>query len=125
MANPLWPASLPQTPFGNDAPTYTPVDNILRSKMQGGVDKSRPLFTATSAMITITLMLNQAQRNTLVDDFLKTTLGYVLPFDWIDFRTGAAATYRYGGTALPAETYIGQDATGTWWKVSFDLELMP
>lgn len=124
MANPLWPASLPQTPFGNDAPTYKPVDNILRSQMQGGVAKARPLFTATSAMITITLMLTQAQRATLVD-FIKTTLGYTQPFDWVDFRTGQPGTYRYGGTALPSEQYIGQDSTGIWWKLQFDLELLP
>ena len=124
MADPLWPASLPQTPFGNDAPTYKPVDNILRSQMQGGRAKSRPLFTATSAMITITLMLTQAQRATLID-FIKTTLGFTGTFTWTDFRTGAAATYCYGGTALPAEKYIGQDASGTWWQVQFDLELLP
>jgi len=125
MADPLWPASLPQTPFGNDAPTYTPVDNILRSKMQGGVDKARPLFTATSAMITITLMLTQAQRDTLIDDFFKTTLGYTGTFTWTDFRTGLPATYRYGGTALPTEKYVGQDGDVIWWQVQFDLELLP
>lgn len=123
MADPVWPASLPQTPFGNDAPTYRPVDNILRSQMQAGT-KRRPLFTATSAMITITLMLSPAQRATLLD-FIKNTLGYTGTFTWKDFRTDAAATYCYGGTALPTEKYIGRDSTGTWWQVQFDLELLP
>lgn len=118
-----WPLALPQTPFGNDSPTYKPADNILRTQMQGAT-KTRPLFTAVPEMITVTLLLSPAQRATL-DTFLKSTLKYTLPFDWLDFRTGLTATYAYGGTAMPTEQYLGADAAGTWWRVQFDLELQP
>lgn len=124
MANPTWPATLPKTPFGNDAPTYRPMDNILRSQMQAGIAKTRPLFTAVGAMITITLKLSPSQRAAL-HTFLVDTVKYTQPFDWKDFRTGQAATYRYGGTALPTEKYLGEDSNGTWWQVQFDLELLP
>ncbi|MGP1664444.1 MAG: hypothetical protein ACTS5I_00720 [Rhodanobacter sp.] len=124
MANPLWPASLPANPFGADDPTYKPAENILRTSMQGGIDKLRPLFTAVPETITITLQLSPSGRAAL-RTFIKDTLGYVMPFTWIDFRTGATATYRYASKALPTEKYLGADETGTWWVATFDLELMP
>lgn len=124
MADPIWPAVLPQDPFGSDDPTYTPADNILRTQMQAAVAKARPLFTAVPEAITVKLQLNPAQRAAL-RTFLQVTLGYVMPFTWVDFRTGLPATYRYAGKALPPEQYMGTDASGTWWLVQFDLELLP
>lgn len=120
---PVWPISLPQNPFGNDDPIYTPVDNVLATQMQGAV-KRRPLFTAVPETLAVKLMLNAAQRDTL-RAFLKDTLGYVLPFTWLDFRSGQPATYVYADKALPPEQYLGADETGRWWQVQFNLELQP
>lgn len=123
-ALPVWPAELPQNPFGFDDPTYTPMDNILHTQMQGGAIKSRPLFTEVPETFPIKLQLSPSQRAVL-RTFLRDTLGYVMPFTWIDFRTGEAATYCYYGTALPPEQYLGQNEEGTWWQVSLTLLLLP
>lgn len=123
MADPIWPAALPQNPFGASDPVYTPADNILATTMQGAT-KRRPLFTAVPETLTVKLQLSPTQRAVL-RTFLKDTLGYVMPFTWIDFRTGQPATYCYASKALPPEQYLGEDETGTWWLVQFDLELLP
>lgn len=119
-----WPSTLPQNPFQTVDPTYTPGDNVLRTSMQGGPAKARPLFTAVVETLPVTLHLDPTQRATL-RTFIATTLGYTGEFAWKDFRTGAAATYRYASKGLPSEKFLGEDSTGTWWEVRFDLELMP
>lgn len=125
MANPSWPSTLPQEPFGNDDPTYTPKDNVLATQMQGGVVKRRPLFTAVPETLNVRLQLNPTQRQAL-RDFIKNTLGYVKPFTWVDFRTGQPATYVYASLGLPTEQFLGADSSGgTWWIVQFELELQP
>lgn len=130
MALPVWPAILPQNPFGNDDPVYTPMDNIIVTNMDGGPAKRRPMFTAVPETLKVKLYLRPAQRAAL-RTFIKVTLGYVSPFMWKDFRnqtgpnTFADAVYVYAGAGLPVEQYMGGDASGTYWIVEFQLEMQP
>ncbi len=119
MANPSWPATLPQDPFAEDGAAYKPGSNAVRTQMDAGAPKMRRRFTAVYETLQFTLVLSKADYATLMT-FVVTTLLDVLPFDWIDFRTGNAAVYRF--TKRPDAAYFA--GNGDYWTVSIDLELM-
>ena len=114
-----WPSTLPQNPYANSGnPQYQPHDNVLETKMDVGRPKRRRRSTSTYEDFTFSMILDSTQLATLIT-FYKTTLSEVLPFNWIDFRTGTAAIYKF--TAPPKETWVGGD--GEYWRVQFQLEL--
>jgi hypothetical protein len=120
MPNPLWPASLPQTPYSPDdeAPQYAPVDNATRTTVDAGPVKQRRRYTAVAEPVTVQIKLSSAQLITLIA-FKATTLQEVNPFDWIDFVSGAAATYHFIGPI--GQRYYG----GDFWTVTIPLEKLP
>lgn len=120
MPNPTWPASLPQDPYAEDGAGYKPGDNAIRTQMETGPFKQRRRFTNVFETFTFQMVLSKANYATLMD-FVKNTVKDVLPFDWIDFRTGAAATYRF--IKRPTVVYYAGD--GDYWTVQIELELMP
>ncbi len=121
MANYSWPTDLPQEPFGPAPPTYTPADNTIRTSTGSGPNKLRRRFTATTEDVTISLILTEAQMATLFD-LVKNQLSEVLPFDWVDHRTGESATYRFkAGYSSIKQTFYA----GNLWTVAIDLELLP
>jgi hypothetical protein len=119
MANPTWPSTLP-APIADNSTVYDAVDNAVRSNTEAGVSKVRRRFTAVATPFTCTVKLTQTQYGTLMV-FYATTLLDVLPFDWTDFRTGAAATYRF--VKRPAGSYIAGSVNR--WIVTLPLELLP
>lgn len=117
--NPSWPATLPQDPYAEDGAVYKPGLNIIRTQMENGPYKQRRRFTNVPETFTFTMVLSKANLAILMT-FVTVTLGDVLPFDWIDFRTGAAAVYRF--TKRPEPTWFAGD--GDYWTVAFELELL-
>jgi len=94
MANPSWPATLPQ-PIQDNTAQYAPlVDNQIRTSMETGAPKSRRRFTYVPETFNCTLKLTGAQV-TALRTFVETTLQDVDYFDWLDFRTMATATYQF------------------------------
>lgn len=119
MANPLWPSTLPKPTLGsaNYAPLFDPV---LQTTMEGGAPKRRLRVTAVPETFTGQVMLTAAQLATF-RTFYATTLKYVAPFDWVDFRTGAAMTYVF--SKPPAESKVANHAD--LWQVSLELLAVP
>jgi hypothetical protein len=115
-----WPATLPQNPYAVDGAQYRRPFNAVRTEMDAGPAKHRRRYTAVPSRLSCTLHLSKAQWATL-ETFYSTTLATVLPFTWVDFRTGAAANYRF--VDAPAETYLGGD--GDFWTVELQLERLP
>lgn len=120
MPNPTFPATLP-LPQADTTAAYDAAENAVRTSMESGVAKQRRRFTNVASPFKCTLKLTQAQVATL-DDFVINTLQGVLPFDWVDFRTGAAATYRFTGKR-PAYSYIQGQVNR--WLATLELERMP
>ena len=120
MANPSWPASLPQDPFAEDGAAYKPGENIIRTQMENGPYKQRRRFTNVPETFTFTMVLSKPNYAVLMT-FVTSTLADVLPFDWIDFRTGAPAVYRF--TKRPDATWF--TGNGDYWTVTCELELLP
>jgi hypothetical protein len=91
---------------------------MIRSAVDTGPAKQRRRFTAVPKPVTFTLQMSEAEI-AILETFRITTLQEVNVFDWIDFKTGAPATYRF--MAPPTFTW---DADVIW-QVTFNLEQMP
>lgn len=118
MSTPVWPGTLPQDPllgsFSESGQGAT-----VRTQMDAGPAKVRQRFTVEVRNISVELTMTGAQLATF-DAFWATTLGYgALAFDWTDFRTLAAQTYRF--VSRPSYAALGGDV----WRVSFQLETVP
>lgn len=115
MANPVWPVALP-TPLQAQA-GYAPLaDNTVSTSMETGAPKYRRRFTAMPETFAGAVRLTSAQCATL-HAFVETTLKDVLPFDWIDFRSGVAATYVF--RKRPSYTALAD--TPDYWDATLDL----
>lgn len=119
MPNPTWPATLP-APQADNSAAYAGMEEAIRTEMDAGVAKMRPRWTGTAEPFSCTLKMSQAQVATL-QTFYGTTLKRTLPFDWIDFRTGDTATYRF--IRKPAASYI--KGLVDRWLVTLQLEVLP
>ncbi len=121
MANFSWPEELPKTPFSDGVPDYKPTDNTIRTSTGAGPHKLRRRFTAVPEDVTLQLILTEDQMQVLFD-FAKSSLGEVGPFDWVDFRTGNPATYRFkaGYSSIKQKWFAGD-----MWTIDIDLELLP
>lgn len=98
---PAWPATLPQR-LNRSNFSYTPEDGVIRTRMEQGPVKMRPRFTATTTVVTGTIVVDRTQYQTL-DTFYRTTTSYgVTPFDWVDPITEAPCRYRFLAPPLPS-----------------------
>lgn len=120
MANPIWPSSLPP-PLADSSASYGAPNNVIETGMETGAPKVRRRFTAVEIPFTCSLKLSQAQVATL-ESFYYTTLAQVLPFDWTDFRTGVACTYRVTKDGYTASYIQGSIDR---WAVSLKLARKP
>lgn len=119
MPNPTWPASLPIP--SDEGASYAPMmENVITSQVETGAPKRRRRFTAMPQTFTCSLVLTGPQCATL-DAFVTTTLQDVLPFDWKDFRSGAAATYVFN--KRPTYTFVAPGAG--LWRATIELMKKP
>lgn len=113
-----WPATLPQLPT-LDGFQEQKVDITLRSPMDAGPPKVRPLYTAAPTDFTISLVLETTQRATL-ETFYETTLGFGTDsFDWVHPVTQSAATMQF--TNRPGYTALG----GGYWRTVLQVRIWP
>lgn len=118
MANPAWPSTLPR-PLATGA-GYSPlVSPVASTDMETGDPKRRRRFTAVPEKFEGTLRLTGAQCATL-KTFVEVTLKDVGLFDWVDFRSGAAATYYF-------KQRPGYNSRGNakQWDVAIELVKLP
>jgi hypothetical protein len=120
MANPLWPASLPQDVLVDGYGERFP-DGKIRTPMETGPAKQRPRFTATVTPLKVTIELPRADVQTLLE-FYRDMLGMgSLPFDWLHPRTLATVTMRFAADPPEPKPLPGAQL----WSVALDLEILP
>lgn len=114
---PTWPAGLPAH---TEIEGYqeTPPTLALRSAMDAGPAKVRRRFSAGPTAWRGTMLLTQAQAETLLAFWRETLAGGALAFEWAHPRTGAAATMRF--TAPPE---LRHQAEGLW-RAELTLEIL-
>ena len=93
MANPLWPASLPQT-FLLGVQDVRGLATV-RFTNDSGPAQVRKLFSAASRAVTRRIVLTQTQRIALDTFFVDTLEEGSLAFDFVDPVTYLTATYRF------------------------------
>lgn len=118
MANPSWPATIPQNPLLGPL-KETPVPNKIDTQMDIGVPKSRRRYTKELRDLTWVFVMTTAEV-ALFDTFYHTTLeGGTLPFDHVDSRTGVAASFRIKS--------LGEynPLSGTKWSIPMEVTKLP
>jgi len=113
-----WPAGIPQK-FDQDQFSYKPEDNLIRSDMEMGPEKTRPRFTASRTFISGSMEMTVAEWTTLLS-FYESTLVYgSLEFDWSDPVDGTNASFRFREPPGIVST------RGDLFTVSINVEQMP
>ncbi len=121
MANPVWPASLPQDVLVEGYEHGWGV-GVIRSQTDIGPAKQRRRFTAVVQQLAVLTEVDRTQLATL-QSFWRDTLGFgALPFDWVYPPTQAAVTFRFVGDQAPKDRPL---PGGQLWEVSMNLEIMP
>lgn len=93
MANPVWPASLQQR-LEQQGYTERPPDNLQRTPMAKGPQKTRQNTTANERPVTGIIYCTGAQLDTLDAFFVTTLASGSLLFDSNLIRGGALVTAR-------------------------------
>ena len=96
MATIIWPSTLPQR-FRTDGFQDSPAEGTIRTQMDEGPAKLRPLPTADYDAVSGTLLLTIPQWNILKTFYKDTANKGVLPFEWVDHLDGSAVDYRFKG----------------------------
>lgn len=125
MANPVWPATLPQDPFIGLTDELS-ADALVRTQMSAGPAKVRRRHGAAVRNVTVPLILTGAQRQTY-DTFYKTTLkNGSLQWDWKDPVDGAVISFRFVSAAQFILRKGGTTATRLWEVAQgMALEILP
>ena len=122
MAADTWPAGLPQY-LRLQGYAQQRVNDTIRSPMGYGPDKVRRRTTGVIQNVPGSLILTNAQKNTLQTFYITTLTGGSERFNWIDFLSGdsplPAVEYRF----IQPPTYTSA-GNGTWFAV-LALELLP
>ncbi len=114
MPDPVWPASLPQLPQVSGYSEESK-ENAIRSEPDQGPPKMRRRFTLTYYEIGATVMLDATQIDALQTFYDSTLLAGTLRFTWVNFRSGATASYTFRGK--PKFAPLG----GLIWEASLEL----
>lgn len=122
MAN-TWPEDLPQTPYKDGSPSGEPaIDNTIRTSVTAGPAKLRRRFTAVPTTVKLDNIWMTTEQVNVLDAFIANTLKEVNPFQWIDFKTGLPAMYRFPNGSKSVKW--SHDA-GDVWLISLELEKLP
>lgn len=119
MANPMYPAELPQFVQidGYDETLPWPVK---RTQMQSGPAKQRREFTAAETPIKFRTDVMTAAQAAVFEEWYYVTLGHgSLEWDWVHPRTQDVATYRFTAGPKPLPVAGGRVA------YLLSLEIMP
>src|SRR5262249_41506214 len=90
MANPVWPAELPQI-VQLSGYQESPPDLVLRTQMDAGPAKVRRRFTSGVRPIQASLVLHENQCQMLDNFFVRDCAGGALAFDWQTQRSPDAS----------------------------------
>ena len=95
MASIVWPTSLPQR-LRRDGYQEQLAEGTIRTQMDEGPDKVRKLPTFDYDEVSGSVLVTDAQWQTLRTFYRTTTKGGSLAFEWVDMTdTDTTVTYRF------------------------------
>lgn len=125
MANPIFPVSndMPQNLMIGVAGTYK--NNLISFEPDaGGESIERPKYLSVPRVYSgCQMVVNQAQRDDLINFFENTILFGAVKFDWKDPFSNAVRVCKLKNMTDAPLNSVGTDYT--LYEVSFDLEVLP
>jgi len=112
-----WPTTLPVSPDTQYGESYK--DNVIRSDMDTGLQKTRQRYTRQQRMLQLSYVLNDAQRLAFAS-FFASIKGGALPYNMADPVSGSSIVVRMTG-AVSGPSYISKNI----WRVQFEVEVLP
>tara|TARA_Y100001938_G_scaffold120303_1_gene167019 strand:+ start:224 stop:592 length:369 start_codon:yes stop_codon:yes gene_type:complete len=122
MANPQWPASLPDKVQASNYQERPP-NRVLSSSMDVGPVKTRLRDTAAAVPLPVTMVMTSDQVDTFEQFFEDDILWGVLPFDATHPRKRTPITVLLAGEEKYTLTPIGGGAD--YWRVSMNWSIQP
>jgi hypothetical protein len=89
-----WPASIPQT-FDQNGFSYEPEENLVRTRMETGPEKTRVRFTAARTFLSGTMTMSRAEYITLMSFHDSTTVFGTQSFTFTDPVTETTGTFKF------------------------------
>ena len=89
-----WPASIPQT-FDQNQFSYEPEDNLVRTQMETGPDKTRVRFTSVRTFVSGVMTMTRAQYITLMSFHDSTTVFGTETFTFEDPITETNGEFKF------------------------------
>lgn len=124
MANPVWPAGLPQVPLKQGF-SKKPKKQVISSPVERGKRKIRRKTTGKISVIAAVYRMTQAQFDDIFEPFFDTTLGGgALPFDLPDPK-GGAGTLAVTFNPDPDAPYDPRESLPGKLDVVVQLETLP
>lgn len=121
MASVSYPSTLPQNMLVNGY-GHTAADNVLRSKMDAGPDKTRRRFTSGPEPVRGQIFVTDAQLQIFRDWHKNDLLDGAIRFDWVDQDDGTTAVeYKF---VSPPSWHQDEKLPG-YWFINLDLRIMP
>lgn len=93
MADPVWPAALPQTPL-RDGYSEEPQNNVLETPTDAGPGESRRRYTAVAVKNGYSFRMTQPQTMTFETFWRQQIFDGSIPFVMMHSRKGADARFR-------------------------------
>lgn len=121
---PTWPTSLPQA-MNVDGYMESQQSAVLRTAMDSGPDFVRRRFSAITRNVSGSVMVTDAQWETLMTFFDTTLEGGSLPFDWHPrgaHQNSPATVYSMRFVSPPARRPA---SSHNFWQVDLQLEILP
>lgn len=89
-----WPSTIPQT-FDQNSFSYEPEDNLVRTSMETGPEKTRVRFTAVRTFVSGTMTMSRAEYITLMNFHDSTTVFGTDPFTFEDPVTETNGDFKF------------------------------
>lgn len=120
---PQWPLTLPQQPVLNSTQFGSPVDAIVRTKMDSGPAKTRPRTTAAVRPLSMTFRPLTGAQVEIFENFHETDIKMgSLSFTFPHPRTDALVNVRFAGIN---EQYSINEIGRDRYALNVQLELLP
>lgn len=125
-----WPTDtgFPQEPFAEGGVTYVPNENTIRTENDTGPAQVRRRTTAMGGVLSFQLFLSP-ENHAILEGFYNNTLNQTQKFSWKDYKTGAAAVYRFKMAPsyewVAADERSGSTDNRHWWRTSITLDHLP
>lgn len=120
MANPIWPAGLPQSVFVGASDVRA--SGVAEFPTDTGPPKKRRTHGNVQRNVSAPLIVSGATREVFENFYAVTLMEGSLDFDWVDPLYDTTTTFRFRNP--PTWTFGSSKADGGRWETTLALEIL-